>query len=191
MPALSFTNSAMSVFKNVGTAVIPVICTNPAVEPVVINTNAIPLSVHYTTADGTALAGPDYLATSGMLVFTNGIGTNYIRVPIINNSQVMGNRTFTVSLLQCDGARTDDVAEHQVVTIVDNNSGLSFSSPVYTVLKTGVAATITVVRTDNTNTSSTVNFATADGTAVGRHGLHCRRTARWFSPTARPARRSP
>jgi hypothetical protein len=43
---------------------------------------------------------------------------------------------------------------------------LSFSSPVYTVNKTNVAATITIIRTDNTNTVSTVNFATANGTAI-------------------------
>ena len=90
----------MNVFKNVGTAVIPVICTNPAVEPVVINTNVIPMTVHYATADGTALAGVDYLATSGVLFFTNGIVTNYIRVPILNNGQVLGNHTFSVSLLK-------------------------------------------------------------------------------------------
>src|SRR5439155_20212091 len=55
---------------------------------------------------------------------------------------------------------------NQVVTIIDSNSGLGFSRPTYSVLKTGVAATITVVRTDNTNTVSTVDFATADGTAA-------------------------
>jgi hypothetical protein len=54
----------------------------------------------------------------------------------------------------------------QTVTIVDNNSGLSFSSPTYSILKTGIAATITVLRTDNTNTTTSVNFATANGTAV-------------------------
>ncbi len=163
---ISFTNSAMSVFKNVGTAVIPVICTNPAVEPVVINTNVIPMTVHYATADGTAVAGADYLATSGVLFFTNGIGTNYIRVPILNNSQVLGDHTFSVSLLNPTAPGQLVPPSTTTVTIVDNNSGLSFSSPAYSVLKTGVSATITVLRTDYTNTTSTVNFSTADGTAL-------------------------
>jgi len=34
------------------------------------------------------------------------------------------------------------------------------------VLKTGVAATITVLRVDNTNTVSSVDFATVNGTAL-------------------------
>jgi uncharacterized delta-60 repeat protein len=163
---ISFTNSAMNVFKNVGVAAIPVICTNPAVEPVVINTNVIPMTVHYATADGTALAGADYLATSGVLFFTNGIGTNYIRVPILNNSQVLGDHTFSVSLLNPTAPGQLVPPSTTAVTIVDNNSGLSFSSPVYSVLKTGVSATITVLRTDYTNTTSTVNFSTANGTAL-------------------------
>ena len=53
-----------------------------------------PLSVQYSTADGTALAYQDYTPTSGTLVFTNGIGTNTFTVPIINNSLIMGDRTF-------------------------------------------------------------------------------------------------
>jgi hypothetical protein len=52
------------------------------------------------------------------------------------------------------------------VTIIDNNSGLSFSSPTYAVLKTGVAATITVLRTDDTNQTTSVNFTTLNGTAL-------------------------
>jgi hypothetical protein len=52
------------------------------------------------------------------------------------------------------------------VTIVDNNTGLAFSSPSYTVNKTAGTAVITVLRTDNTNLVSTVNFTATNGTAV-------------------------
>jgi len=162
----SFTNSAMSVFKNVGNAVITVICSNPSIEPPVSNTNVAPLSVGYATADGTALAGVDYQATSGVLFFTNGVGTNTIDVPIFNNSQVLGDHSFSVNLLNPTAPGQLVPPSTLLVTIVDNNSGLSFSSPVYTVLKTGVSAAITVLRNDFTNAVSTVNFSTADGTAV-------------------------
>jgi len=163
---VSFTNSAASFSKNVGIALIPVVTTNTAVEPVLVNSNTVPMSVHYATANGTALAGVDYQATSGVLFFTNGIGTNLISVPIINNSLVLGNRSFSVSLSSPTAPGQLVAPSNQVVTIVDNNSGLSFSSPVYTVLKTGVSAAIAVLRTDNTNITSTVNFATANGSAV-------------------------
>jgi hypothetical protein len=163
---ISFTNSEISVFKNAGNAVITVVCSNPSVEPPVANTNATPLSVNYATADGTALAGLDYQATSGVLFFTNGIGTNTINVPIINNSTVLGNHNFSVSLFNPTAPGQLGSPSRQVVTIIDNNSGLSFSSPVYTVLKTDVSATITVLRTDYTNTTSSVNFTTVDGSAA-------------------------
>lgn len=162
----SFTNSAMNVFKNAGTALVTVVCSNPSIEPPVSDTNIVPLSVSYATVDGTALAGVDYAAKSGTLLFTNGVGTNTISVPIYNNSQVLGDHSFSVKLLNPTGSGQLVAPSVQVVTIVDNNSGLSFSSPVYKVLKTGVSSTITVVRTDNTNTTSTVNFSTSDGTAV-------------------------
>jgi len=154
---LSFTNSVASVLKNAGSLVVAVVCSNPRVEP---------LSVNYSTANGTALAGLDYTAVSGTLVFTNGIATNTFTVPILNNSLVVGNRTFTVSLSSPTPPGQLVPPSVQTVTIIDNNSGLSFSSPTYTVLKSGVAATITVLRTDNTNTVSSVNFATANGTAL-------------------------
>ena len=163
---LSFTTNAATVSKNTGNAIITVVCSNPSVEPVVTGTNVIPLSVNYSTTNGTAVAGVDYVATSGTLVFTNGNGTNTFNVPIINNSLVNGSHSFTVNLAQPTAPGVLVAPSVQTVTIVDNNSGLSFSSPVYSVLRSGVAATITVVRTDNTNNTSTVNFSTINGTGT-------------------------
>jgi uncharacterized delta-60 repeat protein len=159
---LSFTSPAASVYKNSGSLVVAVVCSNPRVEP---------LSVYYSTfsnTNDTAVAGLDYTATSGWLVFANGIATNTFTVPILNNNLVTGNRTFSLSLSSPTppGQLVPTNLSTQKVTIIDNNSGLSFSSPTYTVLKTNVAATITVLRTDNTNQTSSVNFATANGTAV-------------------------
>jgi hypothetical protein len=112
------------------------------------------------------LNGQDYTGVSGTLVFTNGMVTTNISVQIINNSLITGSRTFTVVLTNATAPGKITSPSNQVVTIIDSNSGLSFSSPVYNVLKTGVAATITVIRTDNTNQVSTVNYATANGTAI-------------------------
>jgi uncharacterized delta-60 repeat protein len=164
---LSFTNANFSVLKNAGYAVITVVCSNPGVEPVVLNSNTVPLSVHYATADGTATAGIDYITTSGTLDFTNGIGTNTFLVPIINNnSSITGNRTFTVSLSNPTPPGQVTPIGTQTVTIIDNNSGLQFSSPNYTVLKTNVSATINVIRTGYTNDVVSVNFIATNGTAT-------------------------
>jgi len=163
---LSFTNASVNVFKNSGSLVVAVVCASPGDEPVIVDSNTVPLSVSYSTADGTALANHDYIPVSGTLVFTNGIVTNYFLVPILNNSQVTGDRTFTVSLSSPTPPGQLVPPSTQIVTIIDNNSGLSFSRPTYTVLKSGVSAAITILRTDNTNTVSSVDFATANGTAV-------------------------
>jgi hypothetical protein len=50
--------------------------------------------------------------------------------------------------------------------IIDNDAGLRFSSPTYSVSESGVNMNITVLRTIVTNTTVSVNYATANGTAT-------------------------
>jgi hypothetical protein len=163
---LSFTNPTMDVAKNVGMAVIPVVCSNPGIEPVIVDSNTVPLSVQYYTVAGTAVDGQDFTGTNGTLVFTNNMATNNISVSIINNSLITGSRTFTVVLTNATAPGKITSPSNQVVTITDNNSGLSFSGPVYSVNRSDITVPITVIRTDNTNQVSTVNYATANGTAT-------------------------
>jgi uncharacterized delta-60 repeat protein len=162
---LSFVTNAVSVQKNSNSVVIPVVCSNPGIEPVVLNTNTVPMQVNYSTTNGTAIAGTDYTAVSGTLVFTNGIATNYIVVPILNNGILQGNRTFNVMLSQATSPGVLVAPTNETVTIIDINSGVKFSSPTYSVLKSGQTATINVLRTGFTNSVVTVNYSTTDGTA--------------------------
>jgi uncharacterized delta-60 repeat protein len=166
---VSFTNPTNSVYKNIGSVVIPVVCLDPSNEPPILNSNSIPLTVNYTTTNGTAQAGVDYIATSGILTFTNGIVTNIIVVPIINSSQITGQRTFGVTLSGLAPIPPGKLVTptNEVITIVDANSGLEFSSPNYSVDSGGVVP-ITVLRVDNTNTVSSVDYATTSGgSAIG------------------------
>jgi uncharacterized delta-60 repeat protein len=166
---LSFTSQTNSTFKNGGALIVPVVCQNPLAEPVIVTSNTVPLSVNYfTVTNGTAQANVDFIPVSGTLIFTNGIATNTISVPILNNSLVSGLRTFSLVLsnaIPVPPARLVSPS-NQVITIIDSNSGLSFSSANYSILNSGVA-NITVVRTDNTNTVSTIAFGTpAGGSAI-------------------------
>jgi uncharacterized delta-60 repeat protein len=163
---LSFATNAVSVMKNSNSVVITVICSNPGIEPVVLNTNTIPLSVNYSTTNGTAVAGTDYTAVSGTLVFTNGNGTNTFIVQIKNNGTLEGNRTFNVLLSQPTSPGVLMAPTNETVTIVDINTGLKFSSPTYSVLKTGVAATINVIRTGYADSVVAVSYQTTNGTAI-------------------------
>ena len=154
---IGFTNATFTVLKNATNAVLAVFCSNPNLEP---------LSVNYSSADGTATAGIDYTAVSGVLTFTNGAVTNFIIVPIINNSLIEGDLNFTVTLSNPTAPGQLVAPSTATVTITDINAGLSFSSPTYTVFKNGVSATIGVVRSGFTNSNVSVNYTTLNGTAV-------------------------
>jgi DNA-binding beta-propeller fold protein YncE len=59
---------------------------------------AEPVTVSYATADGTAVAGTNYTATSGTLTFPPGVTTQTIRVPILDSGSQTTPLTFTVNL---------------------------------------------------------------------------------------------
>lgn len=162
---ISFDSPATNVLKNAGSVTLEVICSNPSIEPVIVNSNSVPLQVNYSTTNGTAVAGMDYTAVSGTLVFTNGLATNIITVPILNNGVLEGNRTLNVVLSAPTAPGLLVPPSTTTVTIIDINSGVEFSSPTYTVLKTGIQANINVYRTGYTNSIVSVNYATTNGTA--------------------------
>ena len=56
------------------------------------------VSVDFTTADGTALAGSDYTATCGTLTFAPGETTRTILVPTLDDAVAEPTETFTVNL---------------------------------------------------------------------------------------------
>ncbi|MBT6486213.1 MAG: hypothetical protein HOK71_16325, partial [Planctomycetaceae bacterium] len=57
------------------------------------------ISINYETIDGTAVAGSDYTATSGTMVFSvGGQLSQQILVPIIGDTLIEGNEDFFVSL---------------------------------------------------------------------------------------------
>lgn len=163
---LSFTNASTSVQKNSGVAVITVVCSNTNVEPVIVNSNTVPLEVQYATENGTAVAGVDYVATQGTLIFTNGIATNTFTVPILNNTLVTGDKTFTVTLSNPTAPGKLIPPSTETVDIVDDNTGFQFSQPTYLVAKNGISATINVLRTGYTNDTAAVNFVATNGTAI-------------------------
>ena len=75
---ISFTTNLTAVAKSAQFVAIPVVCSNTNAEPT--NTLA-PLTVSYGTVDGTAKAGINYGAKSGVLTFSPGTVTNYIYMP--------------------------------------------------------------------------------------------------------------
>ena len=62
------------------------------------------LTVDFTTVDGTASDGSDYVASSGTLTFAPGTTTQSIVVPLVNDSVEEPTEDFVVNLSSADGA---------------------------------------------------------------------------------------
>lgn len=63
-----------------------------------------PVTVRYSTSNGTATAGQDYLATSDSITFAPGVTSQMVHVDIIGDTVVEPNETFTVTLSSPSGA---------------------------------------------------------------------------------------
>jgi parallel beta-helix repeat protein len=83
--------------------------------------------VSYETANGTAIAGSNYLAASGNLTFSDGEATKTINIPIIDDSVYEGSKTFTVSLTTVTNGATIGSPRTTTVTITDNDPAPSIS----------------------------------------------------------------
>lgn len=78
-------------------------------------------TVDYTTADGTATAGADYTATAGTLTFAEGVVTQSIVIPILEDADAEAGETFTVTLSNPGTGITLGSTTVTTVTITDND----------------------------------------------------------------------
>jgi hypothetical protein len=62
------------------------------------------VAVDYATRDGDAVAGEDYEAVSGRLVFSGEVTEQSVRVPIWGDTSLEGDESFLVELSAADGA---------------------------------------------------------------------------------------
>ena len=67
-----------------------------------------PVTVDYATADGAAVAGEDYTATSGTLTFAAGETAKTVAVPILDDGHDEGKETFLLRLSNAQGAAIAD-----------------------------------------------------------------------------------
>jgi hypothetical protein len=81
-----------------------------------------PVSVRWATANGTAVAGRDYLGGSGSVVFQPGQIRRTIQVAILGDRLREGNETFRVNLGSAVNAKINGTAA--TGTILDDDGGL-------------------------------------------------------------------
>ncbi|WP_289295633.1 Calx-beta domain-containing protein [uncultured Reyranella sp.] len=128
------------------------------------------VTIHYATANGTAIAGEDYVSTNGILTFAPGVTQQNILVAVTGDAIVEGNETFTVTLSNpsdnasiLDGSATGTIVNDDTdpaslsiaATSASKAEGQSGSS----------AFTFTVTRTGDLSGASSAQWAVA-GAAV-------------------------
>ena len=159
LPVLSIGNVSVTEGNSGSTNAVFTVTLSPA------STSTV--SVSYTTANGTATAGTDYTAKSGTLTFTAGVTTQTISVPVLGDTLLEGNETFTVTLSAPVNATIQSA--QAIGTILDDDTvpTLSIGNVSVTEGNSGSTnAVFTVTLTPVSGRTVTVSYATADGTAT-------------------------
>jgi predicted extracellular nuclease len=125
-------------------------------------------TVQYATADGTAIAGQDYDATSGTLSFTDNQVQASVTVTITDDGIAEFDDTILLNLSNATGGAA--IADGQGVGTIVNDDGAPISVSINDVtIAEGNAgtsiATFTVTRSGGTGAFN-INFTTADQSAV-------------------------
>jgi len=127
------------------------------------------VSVNYTTADNTALAGSDYQAANDIVTFAPGETSRQITVLVNGDTQVESNETFAVNLYNLNNASVGKVTGLGTIVNDDSNSStpaIQFSQPSYSVQEDLGALNVTVTRSGDTTAAASVDYTTGDGSAV-------------------------
>ena len=123
-------------------------------------------SVTWATANSSAAAGTDYVGVAPTSVsFGPGETTRTVSVTVNGDTLVEPAEAFLVNLSAPVGATIADASG--VGTIVNDDSGLRINDATVTEGNSGtVAATFTITRSGATNSSTSVQWATANNTAA-------------------------
>jgi hypothetical protein len=130
------------------------------------------ISVAYATANGSAVSGTDYTAASGTLKWADGDATSKtFAVPVSNTTPFSGTKSFTVALSKPSGGVAITSPSSASVSIAGSSvtatpGSLQLSATGYTVSQSGGSVTITVNRTGGSSGAVSIDYATANGTAV-------------------------
>jgi photosystem II stability/assembly factor-like uncharacterized protein len=127
---------------------------------------AYPYTIDYTTADGTASAGADYVAASGTLTFPNDATSSEIAIPVKGDVLAEGDERFFVRI---SNPMIGVIYRGQgAVTIVDDDFAGTFdlAAGIYSIPEYAGKATVSVRRTGSNAAGATVHYATIDGSAT-------------------------
>src|SRR3954470_3224416 len=122
----------------------------------------LPVTVHFSTHDGTATAGRDYLSRSGTVTFGAFDTEREISVTVLGDTLYEGDETFFVDT----GHGHDSEDEGHRITIVDDDPAPAVSISDATGGESSGSARFDVTLSAPSGRTTTVDYATADGTAA-------------------------
>jgi hypothetical protein len=156
-PQVQFSKSEFSVSEAASRAFITVVRRPPT---------KLAVTVEYFTARGTAVAGTDYLSTSGTLTLASGVTSARFPVELLHDTAQQGTRTVKLALRSPSNGALLGTPATAVLSIgdIDVAGKVQFAGADFSVSEIGPLATITVTRTGGTASGVTVHYATSDGT---------------------------
>jgi hypothetical protein len=130
------------------------------------------VSVDYSTANGSAIAGQDFTPATGRLTFLPGESTKTISVPLINDVDAEGNETFKLEL---SNPTTGVIARGSAIATIGANDAPAVSQPRIvvgdvTVSEGDVYANLVVQLTAPSSNRVAVNYTTTPWTAQSGAG---------------------
>lgn len=128
--------------------------------------SGLPVTIDYATADGSAVAGLDYVAASGSVTFAAGQVTRTIELRTVGDAAAEADETFRLLLSNpLNASLTDGEA---IVTVRDDDMpSISIGDVTAAEGDAGTAqVAFTVALSGPTSSTVTVRYTTADGTAA-------------------------
>lgn len=154
---IAFRSASYTTNENSGSALITVIRTGGAASGV---------TVDYRTQDGTANHDSDYAETHDTLTFGAGETNKTFSVTITNDVIAELNETLSLLLSEPTGGATLGTITNATLTIVDDESSLSFTNATYVISEAGTNVTVAVLRSGALGTPVSVQFTTTNVTAI-------------------------
>lgn len=129
------------------------------------------VTVDYQASDGAATAGQDYQLDAGTLTFAEGEISRNIAVTIIDDSVYEGDEDFSITLGNPQGGATLGTQSTTNAVILDDDPApqpgtLVLAAGSYSVAENGGSVQLSVLRSGGSDGVVTVQYATADGSAV-------------------------
>lgn len=158
-PNVRFDPSHYTVFENCGSFEVKVVRAGDLSGEI---------TVQYTTEDGTAEAGSDYVTAQGTLVFKHGETEKTFTVQVIDDDVFEEDEHFYVRLTSPRGASIASPSTATVVILDDDHSGVfGFPQRDFELTESVGTYDLRVVRTAGARGKVRIPYWTEDGTAKG------------------------